>query len=39
MDMIDAILMRTVEGYRPDARQSRAGAPEAWPAAPSRTLH
>ena len=38
MDMIDAILMRTVEGYRPDARQQRAGATEAWPAV-SRTLH
>ncbi len=38
MDMIDAILMRTVEGYRPDARQPRGSAPEAWPAV-SRTLH
>lgn len=38
MDLIDAILMRTVEGYRPDARQPRAGAPEVWPAV-SRTLH
>jgi FlaA1/EpsC-like NDP-sugar epimerase len=38
MDVIDAILMRTVEGYRPDARQPRGAAPEAWPAV-SRTLH
>ena len=38
MNVIDAILMRTVEGYRPDPRQSRGGAPEAWPAV-SRTLH
>lgn len=38
MDVIDAILMRTVEGYRPDPRQPRSGAPGAWPAV-SRTLH
>jgi FlaA1/EpsC-like NDP-sugar epimerase len=38
MDMIDAILMRTVEGYRPDARQPRAGTAEAWPVV-SRALH
>jgi FlaA1/EpsC-like NDP-sugar epimerase len=38
MDMIDAILMRTVEGYRPDSRQPRAGSADAWPVV-SRALH
>jgi hypothetical protein len=38
MDIIDAILMRTVEGYRPDPRQARSNAPATWPAV-SRTLH
>ena len=38
MDVIDAILMRTVEGYRPDPRQARGNAPDTWPVV-SRTLH
>ena len=38
MDVIDAILTRTVEGYRPDQRQTRGNAPDTWPAV-SRTLH
>jgi FlaA1/EpsC-like NDP-sugar epimerase len=38
MDVIDAILMRTVEGYRPDSRQARGNAPDTWPVV-SRTLH
>jgi FlaA1/EpsC-like NDP-sugar epimerase len=38
MEVIRAVLMRTVEGYKPSARLVRSDMSEAWPVV-SRTLH
>jgi hypothetical protein len=37
-DLIEAVLMRTVEGYRPEAPDMLLVRSDTWPAAP-RTLH